>query len=150
VADKILEFCHSWIKQLEASKATLIHAVTPLTFIQLTSRHRKRTLPLPAQSTFLHIEPKLPQTSPFITRDTVGGVKWLGLIVWDGEKVESHGMEGDKPDFKMRVHLVFRQTVLIYSYNPIFSRILKFVKRTKNWETHIKKKRFSSPHCRIS
>jgi len=38
--------------------------------------------------------------SPFITRDTVGGVKWLGLV-WEGEKVEP--MEGDKPHFKMRL-----------------------------------------------
>jgi len=33
-------------------------------------------------------------------RDTVGGVKWLGLV-WEGEKVESK--EGDKPHFKMRL-----------------------------------------------
>jgi len=53
MADKGLDFRHSWTKQPEALKANLIDAVASSASIRLTSRLKESTLPLPAQSTFL-------------------------------------------------------------------------------------------------
>ena len=131
--------------------ANLINTVAPCTSIRLTSRLEKlffcRRKAHSCHPLLFHsnkVNYRIQLTAPanlaiyhkgLCRRSEVG---W-DLLRMDGRRQLTAFQNAINPILEQ--HLVFRQTILIYSYNPIFSRILKSGKRTFNWESRVLKRR---------